>query len=478
MLWARGDEDGAMRLFEEALKIDPDAVGGRLGRVNINIARGNFSAADADLGPILKAAPDNFGANYLRAFEFARQKKYADADQILDRISPGFAKFPVGYLLQGETKLALGQPAQAELILAKYLGRVPDDQSAARLVAIAALQQHAPTRAIEALRPFVDKLPPQAATLGLLGDAYLADGKPELALQQFERAASADPENPAIKTGLAKSELGIGLGQQGLADLEQAFSSEAGASVAGPTLVLSELRAGRVDKAAEAAASLVARRADNPLYQTLLGEARGAQRNYPAAEAAFRAALARNPEFAPAARGLAQLYISMARMDDARKVYTDLLAKKADDVAALLGLAEIAIGQQRWPEAIGYVKRARTAAPNDPAPGLKLIALYQMQKDWANAKAVAGELAARGADRPAKCARRRARKYVPENPVAPGRSGDQRRGPGCRPGAGLRQGRSRQRRIRPGVGGSLRKSGTAGRRERAARQSGRGAAGR
>ena len=394
MLRARGDDDGAMRLFEEMLKIDPDAVGGRLGRANLNIVRGNFAAADTDLTPILKATPDNFLANYLRAFEFMRQKKYAEADRTLDPISRGFAKFSVGYLLQGQTKLALGQFAQAELLLAKYLGRVPDDQSAARLAATAALQQHAPTRAIEFLKAVVSKVPPQAATLSLLGDAYLADGKPELALQQFQKAASLDPENTAIKTGLAKSELGIGRGQQGLADLEQAFASEAGATVAGPTLVLSELPAGRVDKAAEAAASLVARDAGNPLYQALLGEARGAQRDYPAAEAAFRAALARNPEFAPAARGLAQLYLAIGRTDDASKVYTDLLAKKADDVAALLGLADIAIAQQKWREAIGYVNRARTAAPNDPAPGLKLVALYGLQKDWANARAVAGELAA------------------------------------------------------------------------------------
>jgi putative PEP-CTERM system TPR-repeat lipoprotein len=394
ILRARGDDDGAMRLFEEVLKTDPDAVGGRLGRANINIVRGNFGAANADLDPVLKATPDNFLANYLRALEFARQKKYAEADRILDRISPGFAKFSVGYLLQGETKLALGQSAQAELILAKYLGRVPDDQSAARLVATAALQQHAPTRAIGALKPFVGKSPAQAATLSLLGDAYLADGKPELALQQFKEAASLDPENPAIKTGLAKSELGIGRDPQGLADLEQAFSSKAGATVAGPTLVLSEIRAGRPDKAAEIAASLVARDANNPLYQALLGEARSAQRDYPAAEAAFRAALARDPRFDPAARGLAQLYLAMGRPDDATKVYTGLLAKKADDVAALLGLADIAIAQKKWPEAMEHVNRARTAAPNDPVPGLKLVALYEMQKDWANAKASAGELAA------------------------------------------------------------------------------------
>src|SRR5437660_3754142 len=126
-------------------------------------------------------------ANYLRGLELAKQQQYAAADRIFDRISPAFPVFWAGYYLQGATKLALGQYAQAETILAKYLTRVPDDIKAARLIASAALQQRAPARAIEYLKPLVDKGPADAATLSLLGNAYMAAGKPDLALQQFEK---------------------------------------------------------------------------------------------------------------------------------------------------------------------------------------------------------------------------------------------------------------------------------------------------
>ncbi len=50
--------------------------------------------------------------------------------------------------------------------------------------------------------------------------------------------------------------------------------------------------------------------------------------------------------------------------------------------------------KRRWPEATDYINRARTAAPNDPAPGLALVRVYELQQDWANAKAVAGALSA------------------------------------------------------------------------------------
>jgi len=106
--------------------------------------------------------------------------------------------------------------------------------------------------------------------LTLLGNAYMANGKPELALKQFERAAALDPENKTIKTRVAVSEIGSGQGPQGLEHLERVFADEAGA--AGPTLLLAELRAAHVEKAAEVAASLIKRDADNPLYQRLLGK--------------------------------------------------------------------------------------------------------------------------------------------------------------------------------------------------------------
>ena len=183
--------------------------------------------------------PNHFMANYLRGLELAKQQKYAEADRIFDRISPGFAAFWAGYYVQGATKLALGQYAQAETSLGKYLAHVPDDIRAARLIATAALQQQAPSRAIEYLKPLVDKTPADAATLAVLGNAYMADRKPDLALQQFEKAAALDPDNPAIKTQIGISEIDIGQGEQGLATLEQVFGTEAGAPIAGPTLVIS-----------------------------------------------------------------------------------------------------------------------------------------------------------------------------------------------------------------------------------------------
>lgn len=392
MLWSRGDATGAMRLFGEALKIDPSYQLARISRANVRVALGEFAAADEDLDPILQATPQNFMANYLRGLEYVKQRKYDEADHIFTSISGGFQGFPYGYFVQGATKFALGQWEAAEVILGKYLSRVPGNLEAARLIASAALEQHGAARAIDYLKPLVDKSPPDARTLALLGNAYMADGKPQLALQQFEKAAALDPEDMAIKTRVAVAELGASREIDGLEKLEEVFAGGAGSDLAGPTLVLAELRTGHVEKADKVARSLIDRDAKNPLYQTLLGEVRVAQRDDAAAEAAFRAALSQNSEFSAAARDLAMLYSKTGRTDDAKRVYSDLLSKIPKNTTALLGLADIAIAGKKWVEATDLLNNARAAAAYDPIPGLKLVAFYEQRRDWKSAKAVAAEL--------------------------------------------------------------------------------------
>jgi len=83
----------------------------------------------------------------------------------------------------------------------------------------------------------------------------------------------------------------------------------------------------------------------------------------------------------------------IVRVDEAKKVYGDLLAKKPDDTTALLGLADIYISEKKWSEATDVINRARTVARSNSAPGLKLVSLYELRQDWNSAKTVAGELA-------------------------------------------------------------------------------------
>jgi putative PEP-CTERM system TPR-repeat lipoprotein len=394
LMLANGKRDDALRYFNDALKIDPNSLVTRLSRAGLYIDKGDYAAADSDLSPILKVAPDNIRANYLRALEDAKRQQYAAAEAILEHISPVFGSFWRGYYLQGAVKFALQEYAQSEDVLRTYVAHVPGDAHGVRMVALAALRQGGAERAIKYLQTFAAKHPADATMLKLLGDAYMAAGKSELALQQFKKAAQLAPENPSINTALAVAELDTGNRSEGLNELERVFNTASGAAVAGPTLVLSDLRTGRLDQAATAAASLVKQDQRNPLYQTLLGTVRVKQGDLAAAETAFLAALTVQPDFTEAARSLANLYLVTGRADAANKTYDGVLAKHPNDISALLGLAQVAITEQRWKEAEQYLSRARGDAPNNPGPGVALVNFYLLRHDAAHAKATAEQLSA------------------------------------------------------------------------------------
>jgi tetratricopeptide (TPR) repeat protein len=104
MLHSRGDRDGALRLFDDVLAIDPKNGQAHLGRANINIGLGKFKVADEDIDPILKATPNNFMANsrpeLLSNSNTPLQIEYLTASALLFRNSGRD-------IIPGATKLAL-----------------------------------------------------------------------------------------------------------------------------------------------------------------------------------------------------------------------------------------------------------------------------------------------------------------------------------------------------------------------------------
>lgn len=389
-----GDFDGAVRRFGEALAIDPNNVNARLSRAVANLSRGDYSSVDNDLDPLLKTSRGNFAANYLRAREDFAKRDFAAADEILEALSSNFSiLLPEGFYVRAATKYALGQNEQAADAIKKYVARVPGDPFGARLAATIALRGEHPDVAIQYLTGYLAKSKPDAATLTLLGTAYAKNGKLVLALDQYQKAAALEPDSLSLKARVAASEIDTGGRRKGLDELEQVFATEEGSAIAGPTLVLSALRVGRADKAAEVAEKLVKRDGDNQLYQLLLGIVRTGQRDYPAAETIFKTLVDKNPELAAASVNLATVYIAAGKSDEAKKIYQGFLTRKPDDVTVLLALADLDANEKRWDEAIALAERARNVgAFSDPTPGLKLLSIYAAQRDWARAKALASEL--------------------------------------------------------------------------------------
>ena len=163
------------------------------------------------------------------------------------------------------------------------------------------------------------------------------------------------------------------------------FDTQSGAPVAGPTLVLTQLRAGQTDKAAKVAEALVKRDAKNPLFQTLMGMVKAGQDDVAGAETAFRAALARSARFCPChARPYTTVFGYRESRAERSRVYNDAFSPKSRMTESTLQryAANIAMVEKKWPGGSRIhsteralrppttLRRARARAQLRTAPGL------------------------------------------------------------------------------------------------------------
>ncbi len=190
-------------------------------------------------------------------------------------------------------------------------------------------------------------------------------------------------------------QLGLGNANAGGMALEKIAQTDQGIEIAGPLVVLNDLRNGQLARASDMAEQLLKRRPDDAVVQELVGTVRLAQLRFADAEQIFKSIIAKEPDFIAARRDLAQTYLAMNRPDDARAALAALNALRPKDTPAMIGLADLAAAAGKTDEAVGWLKQASAAAPLDPAAALRLAQLYAGEQHWSDAVAVVEDLVLR-----------------------------------------------------------------------------------
>jgi putative PEP-CTERM system TPR-repeat lipoprotein len=385
ILRTQGDIAGAIKEFGTILAAHPNDVPALLGRANALIAQNKLDEAHRDVAVALKLAPKAVAGIYLDALVLARQGKLKVADDRLETISGAFDSLPNAYYLAGAIKYALGQLEQSDDDLAKFMAREPKLAAPRRLRAMIALRRNDPQSAIDFLKPAVAAAPSDRVSASLLARAYVAAGRSDDAVQLYENAAAAEPGNVQVETRAALMRMSYGNATEGLTELEKVADTGQGADLAGPLVVLAELREGDTAKAAQSAQALLRRSPNDPVIRNLVGSTQIAALQLPQAEATFAGLVKSNPQFAAAHYNLARVLIAEHKPDDAKRVLTDFLAAKPGDERTLLQLAGLAGQQQDFAEAADRLTAAQKVAPKDPEPGIELVELYAQQKNWSAA---------------------------------------------------------------------------------------------
>ena len=382
ILSRQSNRDGAMGEFNEAIKVDPNNLGGYIERAQLYIAAGDDAKAQADVKTAIGLANRSVPAQYLQALILARAKDYAGADTILTKFAAAFPNFPRGFYLQAVVKSELKQYEQAESAITAYLGAIPNDIGGEKVLADIQLRKGNSAGAADTLEKITADAPDDAQSLAMLGQAYMQLGRSQQAVDAFERASKLAPDNASVLRGLALNHLSEGQNAQGTSELERALKMAPDDDASAQALVIVYVRQKDFDKAKKLVDDMRKRNPNDPVAANMTGMIALAQQNLPDADAAYTAVAKQFPDFMPTKLQLAYIYDAEGHPDQARDAYTAILAKDPGNLSALQNLTTLLTAQKQPDQVVDLWSKAHKAQPDNIPVSVGLIESYIGKKDF------------------------------------------------------------------------------------------------
>ena len=373
VLQAGGDLEGAVEKFDTALKVKPDDTTGLMARAIALVDLKRYDAALDDIRAVRKLDPQHPVAAYLNAMILARQGDFSGAHDILQQSDAVLRNYPPAIFLSGTVAYAQGLYEQASVDLKRFLDTQPTNLPAARLLGAALLRTGDPDSAVAVLEPIEPQLSGDERIHAILGSAYLAKKQYPLALQQFEKAVAAAPDNGSLRTKLVISRLAVGDDAGAFKALGPALDSDPGAIKAARLIAQNELQAQRYDRVLDVGRALSAKYPKNPLGEAIIAGGYWGMREFKQARDHYANALKIDPKYEAAILSLARLDVAEGDYPSARERYRDLLDDKPNHVTALMGLYWLAYREHDKDTAERMLTRALESNPTEPEPQLELI---------------------------------------------------------------------------------------------------------
>lgn len=379
--------------FSQAIEIDPNNIEALLERAATLGDLKREKEARADLKRVYGFVPDHPLALYLEAVIETRAGRFAQANALMTRTKGALNRYPPALLLQGMIAYQLNNIEQANDNLAKVVAQSPNSILARKLYSAAQLRKGDAAGAIDTLRPIISAGKADARTMALMGSALARQGKFDEAQKYLEKAADAEPEEAALRTQLAMTRIAQGDDAGASAELQQVLKNDKNSLQALMMVSLIDLRSGRYKQALTSANNIVKAYPQLPMGYNMRGAAQLGLNDSKGAEASFREALAKKPDYHEARRNLAQLLVATKRVDEGRRELQKVVDADPQNGRAMFGLSRIAAMQNKPEERINWLRRAAAANPKDIAARIELTQVYvqSRQPDRALSEATALE---------------------------------------------------------------------------------------
>jgi putative PEP-CTERM system TPR-repeat lipoprotein len=328
---AMRDEARARASFEKALLLDPGFVTAlfQLGRLD-TLAK-NYEGARSRYQSILAKDPQNGGALLALAELLALTK--APADEVRAAIERAVAANP-----------SSAQPRLA--LIAFHVGR--KDWSAAVLAGQSAQAA----------------IPDNAAILEALGVAQFASGEPNQAIATLKRAAQLRPDNAQTLLVLAEFQTRVKDWDGAIQSMRSALDLQSSSPPVWLALAAVYDEAGRVSAGMDQARTIQKQNPDRAAGFGLEGELDARQKKWPEAVAAYRTALARQPE-APVMLRLLALLEAAGKGDEVQASAQRWIRDHPRDVPVRAYLGEVAMRHGDYKAAAQQLRNALDFDPEN-----------------------------------------------------------------------------------------------------------------
>jgi putative PEP-CTERM system TPR-repeat lipoprotein len=385
---ARNDPKAAEVAYASVLKIAPDHVDAHLSLALLHLSADKFDAAQTEIAAARKMEPGNLRTKYLQAVLDFRQTKYASARDNLQEVLQKAPNHMPSIQLFGMVAYQLGNYEQAAQNLTKALNEFPNSVSVRKSLAAALIKTGQPDRALKTLNPLLTAKTQDPGALALAGEASMQANEPAKARDYLKMATAIDPKNAKLRTALGVSYMAAGDSAHGMAELESVAATGAGQNSADTLLISIHLRNREFDKAFAAINLLEKKTPNNPVVYSFRGATYAAKNDFVNARKNFDQVLILDPANNEAAMNLALLDLYEKNPQAARKRYEAILAKDKNNLAAMMGLVNLASDKK---EAVILLERAVRANPSALQPRRLLAEHYLKNNEPQKAMGLARE---------------------------------------------------------------------------------------
>ena len=392
---ARGQLQQALRAYTEVLRQMPDHAAARLARAGLRLDLGRPREALEDVQALLAGYPDDPRAAYLKAVLLNRLGEteaaaaaLREAGAVIDRLpAEVLRQHAPSLMLAGLISFNLAEYEKARDYLGRYVKKFPHNPAARKLLGATLLRQGDAAAAVRVLEPAVKSLPTDARLLAMLGEAYMAQGRHDLAAMMFEQALQ-HREDVALRRQQALNDLARNRPQQALDQLMDVFR-RSGHAPTGLMVALLRAQQGDFEGALSLAQQLVQAAPEDAVLQNFLASMQMATGRTAAARQTLRELVEREPALLAAQINLARLDSAAGEHEAARERLRELLRRQPGAVAPMLELSRLAQRTGDAAQALRWAEKAQAADSHSIAATLRLVELHLARQALDEALAVA-----------------------------------------------------------------------------------------